>query len=60
MKKHIGIDYGYEQPPVEVVQRKDRPECLTANGMMICYCGKCKPSDYKLPADFPKVTHLKQ
>jgi hypothetical protein len=26
-------------------------ECLTANGLLYCYCGKCEPEDYKLPED---------
>lgn len=27
--------------------------CMTANGILICYCGKCKQEDYALPTDFP-------
>ena len=38
---------------VLIHQRKDRPNCLTANGFLICYCGKCQPQDYELPKDFP-------
>jgi len=39
---------------VLIHQRKDRPQCLTANGFLICYCGKCEPKDYDLPIDYPK------
>jgi hypothetical protein len=28
------------------------PECFVSNGLMICYCGKCKQKDYALPEDF--------
>ncbi len=44
-----------KQEKVEVIQRKDREYCLTANGFLICRCGKCKPEDYKLPEDFYRV-----
>ena len=37
---------------VLIHQRKDRPNCLTANGFLICYCGKCKAEDYRLPKDY--------
>lgn len=43
---------------VEVLERKDRPECMTANGMSICYCGECKQEDYKLPADFARIKDI--
>jgi len=43
---------------VSIRQRKDRPNCLRANGLLICYCGKCEPEDYSLPSDFKKIKDL--
>lgn len=35
-------------------ERKDRDGCFTANGLLICRCGKCKLEDYNLPNDLTK------
>ncbi|MEK6882152.1 MAG: hypothetical protein AABY22_21220 [Nanoarchaeota archaeon] len=37
---------------VLIYQLKDRPDCFTANGSLICYCGKCQPQDHEVPKDF--------
>lgn len=42
---------------VEIIEKKvNEKGCMVANGIMICYCGKCKPEDYSLPKDFPTAT----
>lgn len=28
---------------------------MTANGILICYCGECKPEDYLLPSDYERM-----
>lgn len=40
---------------IEVRQRKDRMGCYTANGILVCYCGKCESEDYKLPEDLKSL-----
>lgn len=37
---------------VEIIRKSVDLACYTANGFMYCYCGKCKPEDYKLPKDY--------
>lgn len=43
---------------IEVIRRKDRPlECFMANGILYCSCGKCRPSDFKLPLDMVEISY---
>jgi len=44
-----------EENMVEIRRKKDNDKCMTANGFLICYCGKCKPEQYKLPEDFKVI-----
>ena len=52
-KDYDRIESGLDK--VELLQRKDRLECMIANGIMICRCGKCIPEDYSLPKDFKRI-----
>jgi len=36
------------------LKEEPKPECVKENGYFVCYCGKCEPDNYPLPADFPK------
>ena len=35
-------------------KEEPKPQCVKENGYFVCYCGKCEPDNYPLPADFPK------
>ena len=42
-----------DEEKVEVRKRKDKEfGCMTANDVLICYCGECKQEDYALPEDY--------
>lgn len=30
--------------------------CYVENDFLVCFCGKCKPEDYKLPSDYLIMT----
>ena len=36
------------------IKEEPKPQCVKENGYFVCYCGKCEPDNYPLPADFPK------
>lgn len=31
-------------------------KCYVENDFVVCFCGKCKPEDYKLPSDYLIMT----
>jgi hypothetical protein len=39
---------------------KRQPACTKEGDYKICYCGKCKPEDYPLPANHEKLWFLCQ
>ena len=41
---------------VEVIKKENG--CMLANGILICYCGKCKSGSYPLPRDFKRLSNL--
>ncbi len=35
-----------------------KPKCSIENGFLICYCGKCEPENYPLPADLSTFKNI--